>query len=237
MLLPTDNSFNSVGFLSPEMQPIVADLRKIPAIANWFMLADGINRTGNRILRDFQPAETIAGRDIAGVALLMRTLSNFQGTIVMAERGMAVEAGTLARCCFENAFVVGTLRKEGDGFQEEMKMEHRFRVKRMARWLVQGGPGRLESTPRGPKQRLEDRIAEIKQAIPGFSPAKFKELAERADLADEYVHYAVLSGDAAHPCARSLDRYLIPGRRTNPPQGMRWGFIDPVEIELRLKMG
>jgi hypothetical protein len=233
MQFNTDNSLNSVGFLSPDMQPIIADMRKIHA--TWFVFAEDVNRTGHRILRGFQPSGAVAVRDVVGIALLMRTLSNFQGTILMAERGMTAEAGTLARCCFENAVFLGTLRREGDNFLTEMQMADRYSVKAMARWLVRV-PDRLEHTPRGAKQRLEGLISEIKQQIPGFERAEFKALADRAGLADAYVNYAVLSREAAHPSAQSLDRYFIRGRGATPLQGMRWGAYagDPDEIGLTL---
>jgi len=152
----------------------------------------------------FQPSGSAAVRDVVAIALLMRTLSNFQGTILMAERGMVVEAGALARCCFENAFFVGALRNEGDKFLAEVQMTDRYSVKTMARWLVQV-PDRLQHAPQGAKRRLEGLINEIRQQIPGFERAEFKALDGRDEA---YVHYAVLSRDAAHPSAQSLDRYL-----------------------------
>ena|SRR6516162_6498644 len=55
---------------------------------------------------------------------------------------------------------------------------------------------------------------------------------------DAYVHYAVLSWEAAHPSAQSLDRHFIRGRGATPLQGMRWGAYagDPDEIGLTLNL-
>jgi len=129
MKFNTSNTFKEVGFLSPEIKPIIADLRKLHA--TWFVFAEDVNRTGQRILGGFQPSGSAAVRDVVAIALLMRTLSNFQGTILMAERGMVVEAGTLARCCFENAVFVGALRNEGDKFLAEVQ---RRIVTALRRW-------------------------------------------------------------------------------------------------------
>src|SRR5215472_5726056 len=137
MQFNTDNRLNSVGFLSPDMQPIIADMRKIHA--TWFVFAEDVNRTGQRILREFQPSGTVTVRDVVGSALLMRTLSNFQGTILMAERGMAAEAGTLARCCFENAVFLGTLRKEGDKFLTEILASDEAKYITGTELVVDGG--------------------------------------------------------------------------------------------------
>jgi hypothetical protein len=235
MKFNTSDTLKDVGFLSSELKPITADLRKLHA--TWFVFSGDVNRTGQRILAEFQPSGSVAVRDVVGIALLMRTLSNFQGTILMAERGMAVEAGTLARCCFENAFFLGALRSEGDKFVAEMQMTHLFSDKAMSRWLVQV-PDRLQYAPRGAKQRLENLINEIRQQIPGFEPAVFKALAARAGFADAYVNYAILSRDAAHPSAQSLDRYFVRGRGAAPLQRMQWGAYasDPDEIPLTLNL-
>jgi hypothetical protein len=235
MNFSTDDDLNDVGFLSAKIEPVIADLRKVNA--TWFVFGADLNRTGQRILRDFQPSGSVAVRDVVAIALLMRTLSNFQGTVLMAERGMAVEAGTLARCCFENAVFVGTLRKEGDAFLSEMQMADSFSAKTMARWLVRV-PDRLEHAPRGAKQRLETLIQETGKQMPGFETANFRALAQRAGLDDAYVHYAILSRQAAHPSAQSLDRYFIRGRGAFPLQAMRWGAYasDPDEVGLILNM-
>ena len=111
MQFDTDNKLNSVGFLSPDMQPIILDLRKIDA--TWFVFAEDVNRTGHRILREFQPSGMVTVRDVVGIALLMRTLSNFQGTILMAERGMAAEAGTLAAAVSRTPFSSAFLGRRG----------------------------------------------------------------------------------------------------------------------------
>ena len=45
--------------------------------------------------------------------LLCRTRSNFAAAILLTKQRMIVEARTLARCCFENAFLFAGLRDKG----------------------------------------------------------------------------------------------------------------------------
>lgn len=234
MKFDISSKFTDIGFLSPDMQPIIDDIRKLHA--TWFVFAEDVNRTGQRILADFKPSGSVLLRDVVGIVLLIRTLSNFQGVILMAERGMAVEAGTLARCCFENALFIGVLQKEGDAFLKEMQMASQYSDKAMARWVVQI-PARLNSAPVGSKRRLEEKVNEIAQQIPGFEPSKFKALASRAGLDDAYIHYSVLSRDAAHPSAHSIDRYLVQGRDKSL-QSIHWGAYahDSDEIPRTLNM-
>jgi hypothetical protein len=69
MKFNTSNTFKDVGFLSPEIKPIIADLRKLHA--TWFVSAEDVDRTGQRILAGFQPSGSAAVRDVVAIALLM----------------------------------------------------------------------------------------------------------------------------------------------------------------------
>ena len=57
---------------------------------------------------------------ILSLALLSRTLRNFQGVILLTKHRLAVEARVLARCCYENMFMVGGLNAEGEAFADRM---------------------------------------------------------------------------------------------------------------------
>ena len=57
---------------------------------------------------------------VLAMALLARTLSNFNGTHLMVEAGMIVEARTLTRCCFENLLWLAELTAKREAFVEEM---------------------------------------------------------------------------------------------------------------------
>jgi hypothetical protein len=54
------------------------------------------------------------------LALLCRSISNFQGALTMARNNQAVECRTQARSCFENLFLVDQLRQHGAGFVTTM---------------------------------------------------------------------------------------------------------------------
>jgi hypothetical protein len=91
MFFKTGKSSREVGFLSPEMGPIIEQSRKQNAL--WFALAEDINRSAQATLTNYQigPGE-MSGQHLFGLLLLIRSLSNFQGGLLMAERGMVVEA-------------------------------------------------------------------------------------------------------------------------------------------------
>jgi ABC-type Fe3+/spermidine/putrescine transport system ATPase subunit len=54
------------------------------------------------------------------LALLSRTLHNLKGVAILTQHRLAVEARVLARCCYENLFMVGGLHAEGVEFAKQM---------------------------------------------------------------------------------------------------------------------
>src|SRR5260370_40361714 len=90
--------------------------------------ATKLERTGERVFKFACNTELKLGGDdskvIAGL-LLVRTLSNFRGTVILLRADRIVEARTIARCCFENLFNIAALRKDGQRFVSEMCKDRR----------------------------------------------------------------------------------------------------------------
>jgi hypothetical protein len=161
MFFKTGKSSKEVGFLSTEMGPIIEQCRKQNAL--WFALAEDINRSAQATLTKYQigPGE-ISGQHLFGLLLLIRSLSNFQGGLLMAERGMVVEARTLFRCCFENAFWLGALLKDGDDFIHDIMGDEVASTKSKVNWLIRD-PSRLEFSGPNARARLQARVNEMEK--------------------------------------------------------------------------
>lgn len=95
-------SIDKYGFLSPDM----ANWKKKHRADNatWFSFAEKLNSTGQNILGGLSIVNEENGKnnDLLTMLLFTRVLSNFQGTVLMAEHGMVVEARSLARNCLES---------------------------------------------------------------------------------------------------------------------------------------
>jgi hypothetical protein len=211
MFFKTGKSSKEVGFLSPDMKPIIEQCRKQNAL--WFTLAEDINRSAQATLTNYQigPGE-MSGQHLFGLLLLIRSLSNFQGGLLMAERGMVVEARTLFRCCFENAFWLGALLKDGDDFIDDIMGDEVASTKSKVNWLIRD-PSRLEFSGPNARGRLQARVGEMEKQWEGkVSSQKFEDAAKRGKLADAYLYYKVLSGDAAHPSLSAMNRYVQLGK-------------------------
>ena|SRR5271165_1311965 len=225
MFFKTGQSPKEVGFLSPEMEPVVAQCRKQNAL--WFALAEDINRTAQATLTKYKigPDETSA-QHLFGLLLLIRTLSNFQGGLLMAERGMVVEARTLFRSCFENVFWLGALLKDGDNFIADIMGDEVASTKSKARWVMRD-PSRLEFSGPNAVARLQARVDEMEKAWGKVSGQGLGDAAKRGGLGDAYIYYKVLSGDAAHPSVSAMNRYVL--RSRNSMTGITCGpFLDEV---------
>ena len=114
-----ESSIRDTGFLSPRTADLVRMYRqRLPA---WFDLIEALNALGQRQMnRGVEKAAKLASLDPINISarLLIRTMSNFQGSVLLAERGMVVEPQTLVRSCYENSFWIGAFFSSPTGALE-----------------------------------------------------------------------------------------------------------------------
>ncbi len=220
-------SVNETGFLSPDVAPIVSKIREQNAV--WFRVAEDINRTCQSVLVGYKWENgSILAQRLFCILLFIRSLSNYQGAILMAERGMVVEARMLVRSCFENAFCLGTLLKEGDAFLDTMVQDENASRKSKAKWILKD-PSRLDFSGVGATEKLRSTLNEMENKLGRLSFFDYEDLSKRSGLGDAYLFYKVLSGDASHASVSALDRYLI--RQGNTLNGIKWGPADANEVK------
>jgi hypothetical protein len=126
-----------------------------------------------------------------------RSVSNFQGAVLMSERAMTAEAGTLARACLESVLFMAAAATDA-GFLNKLRDDHEVH---RTLWIL-GLPADQQGC--SPEQ-LEDlrRIAEDLTERPSI---KMHKVAEATGLADLYRSvYAHLSSLVA-PLIQKLER-------------------------------
>jgi hypothetical protein len=141
-----------------------------------------------------------------GVALLCRSISNFQGALTMARLDQAVESRTLVRSCFENLFLVDQLRKHGPGFVKTMRSDKAANMISVGEsWLKHSG---VAESPQGTTVRGLIKRERLK------SPKKLA-VSDTAKGENEkmYPAYAMLSLDVAHASVTALDRHFRQGEK------------------------
>jgi Family of unknown function (DUF5677) len=145
---------------------------------------------------------------ILSLALLSRTLSNFKSLILLTRERMVVEARLLARCCFENLFVVGGLHAEGASFAERMMEDDRAGRKSRIRFACEND-SIYQALPPELQIAAKERFEEFK-AAPKVGFLKQKDASDAGAFKDMYVVYSQFSGDAAHPTITALSRHWRP---------------------------
>jgi hypothetical protein len=151
---------------------------------------------------------------IVAVLLLIRSLSNFRGTVILLRADRIVEARIVARCCFENLFTIGALREGGQRLVFEMGEDHKASRKARAEFLIQqtGDMAEREWQP-----KLQAFVASLGKGQTKRKSLDPKRVAARGPLLKSYVYYAELSADAAHPTLDALQRYLGHAQENTEP--------------------
>ena len=156
---------------------------------------------------------TIHNKDLTELivaSLYVRAMSNFQGTILMAERGMINEAKSLLRCLLECMFAVVAIDKDKNvvnQFVLDDLLQRKDYLKAFTRTKGEGMPHH-EGTPS--MEEIDNLLQNIENQIEKNNVKKFtkRDLAEKAELLTTYdTAYKLLSG-TIHVNVRDLEQYL-----------------------------
>jgi len=143
-------------------------------------------------------------------SLYVRAMSNFQGTILMAERGMINEAKSLLRCLHECMFAVVAIDKDKkivDQFVLDDLLQRKDYLKAFKRNKGEGMP-RFEGAPS--IEDIDNLLQNVENQIKKSNVKKLtkRDLAEKAGMLTTYdTAYKLLSG-SIHVNARDLEQYL-----------------------------
>lgn len=176
----------------------------IPA---WTALAEKLRKTGLDIFATANvpiTAKGYADERVLALTLLARTLSNLKGTLLLLREKRIIEARTITRCCYENAYWVIGLAEEGEAFVRKMQHDEMSHRKQLGQFVFENGVTlEAEDRLRAWLRNTNKRFADAKMLYP-------KQVAALSDIWRSYVFYSQLSSDAAHPSVTALNRYVVP---------------------------
>jgi len=189
------------GFLSSEVEDAV------PAILGANHELFGLARDANHLIMAIvqETVNTVhtssMSEEAVLVRLLMRAAGFYQGALLMAERGMFVECRAMARSVIEVSLAVSAMDGDKDTFIQMIRDDHmKSRRNRYQTLLAQ-------STEPKVRKALHAAIGQLEKSLNIISP---KALAALGPLEASYFVYQVLSDNAAHVSASSLDHYIAP---------------------------
>jgi hypothetical protein len=113
------------GFLAAGADKFREHFRDV--MAEWFDLAERLNALGQRMYigcSNLLPGKKLTNPTSLGLQMMPRCLSGFQGALlILAERGLGVEAQALVRSVFETAFWIGYLSSDSANAVPQVRRE------------------------------------------------------------------------------------------------------------------
>lgn len=207
------------GFLSAEVGKFIERYHGIHGPV--FALARDLNMLGQQAVK----RESVVGSGLSDVEpliflLLVRMLSNFQGAILMAERGALVESRTLSRTCLETVFCLAALARGGEDYVQRMSRAILDERKKAANWIL-SKPAICQLMGKEHIDKLHSYMNQVANRLDKIKGLGIEEMARQGNLEALYTWYRQLSGDAAHPTLDALERYLVTDSAGKT--AIRWG--------------
>lgn len=201
------NSIEKSEFLSEEITEWIKKHRK--ENLDWFKLCEDINEFAHTTMfsitiHNKDPKELIVS------SLYVRAMSNFQGSIIMAERGMINESKVLLRCLLECMFAIVAIEKDSKIINQFI-LEDLLQRKDYLKAYKRNKGRSIPPADNAPSlKEIDDLLQDIEKKIKASGVKKWqkRELARKAGLVIMYdTTYKLLSG-SIHVNARDLEQYL-----------------------------
>lgn len=192
-------SLSDAMFLCPGMAKVISSIRREHQPT--FEFAEALNVFANHQIFSAE----IKKWDLQQVlvsSLLPRLLTAFQGSVIVAERGLSAEAKLLARKVLEVTFRVTAIARSRDVADEYLRSDETNRLKFLNKLRL------LQSVKHTPEEiaKIDELHAEVSATIvaKGIKEKSIYWYAEKAGLLDYYnTAYALLS-ESAHANIRDL---------------------------------
>ncbi len=212
--------FNEFGFLCSSIGGSVASIRADNEA--WFRFAEDTNAALMRVVVTARETPVARGinwsKEAVAVRLLMRSCGSLQGVMLMAKRGMIVQARMLIRAIIEDCFYAGALTTKPDKVIAMMRDGAEASRLAQAKFIVDQQLGDSAED----RKRLEQAMDEMDKQASFLRPRK---VAALSPMLPQYLNYMRLSEDSAHTSASSLNKHV-----DSNADGSGWGYkIGPAQ--------
>jgi uncharacterized protein DUF5677 len=198
------------GFLSARLGKWTASRRQ--RLKKWFGFIDQMNRAAGKMLAAVEP-DPKKNQELCAALLYRRALQTFQGSILLAERGMIADALTLVRSCAETAVAMGCFATDAKFIDSLIEDDASHRLT-YANAILGDEYLREPLTP----QEISN-LQKVVSAITSKYPNKRPRSINWADAAIQGrmpvlydMIYRTTSGGATHVTLNALDRHVVAGK-------------------------
>jgi hypothetical protein len=179
---------------------------------------------------------------VIALTLLSRSLGNLKGAVRMVHENLVVEARSLTRLACENLICAGALAARGTAFVDDLVLDEAASRKRKGALLLEHAENKNLGDV---TDRLRGYLAELEKKHPNVKGLNMRREAEASAVRQAYVWYVMLSGDALHVSATSLNRHLAREREGDTiylrvdvaPEPRAEEMYDTVEILCAVLLG
>ena len=216
-------TIEETGFCSEDIQGWIDQIRK--GHAEWFSICDSINEFAQSTMLSIKVQSDVL-HEMVAATLLPLMVSNFQGIIILCERGMIHEAKAIIRSLLERVFALVAIDKNR-AFCKALiynDLHHRKRVFRTNIFLADHGMLDEKLKP-----EIEEALEKVLDEIE--NKQLYQEYRIR-DIACEAGHellyeseYRALSG-SLHVNIRDCERYLDIDETSSQVKRILWGPND-----------
>ena len=216
-------SFRKKGFLSRTIRTQRRKLRQ--AHADWLKLAEKLNRIGQEVVLTERALDSEHGySDYRVVALLYftRALSALQAAILLAERGMVVEANTITREMIETTTMLAGLHRKKQDFVKELASADYAERSAAGNWYLQT-PSVTEHVTEENKEKLQKFLDDLENAEFPIRKLFIANVSQKTGLSELYAIYRHLSHHYGHASMTAVSKFAV----TEPATGNRAIFWSP----------
>lgn len=175
-----------------------------------------LNRAAMKILAAVEP-DPKKNQELCAALLYRRALQSFQGTILLAERGMIADALTLVRSCAETAIALGCFASDKRFIDRLIEDDANHRLT-YANVILGDKYLRQPLTPEQVRN-LEKVVSAVKKRYPTTRPKSINwadaAIHERMGVLYDMI-YRTTSGGATHVTINALDRHLLAAKSKRP---------------------
>ena len=190
--------FGRHGFLAPVIDLISHNNRVIHN--DWFELARDTNACLQAIALKAMEEHVgaIGDKNVLSTLLLLRSLGLLQGSIMMLEKGMLVEARILMRAMLETSFCLGAIHDDADAFVAQFKSDHRKSSRQQAEAAISCGALDPASDQFQALTKTIETISKSEQLM------RMTDIGKTGPLARSVLLYKIMSNDSAHNSVTSV---------------------------------
>jgi hypothetical protein len=198
-------TFDDKGFLSSRLRKWTISTRR--QYQEWFKFINRLNRVAIKLLVAVEP-DLKKNQELCAALLYRRVLQTFEGSILLAERGMIADALTLVRSCAETAIAIGCFAADEKFIDKlfESDANHRLTYAN----VILGDEYLREPLTSKDVEHLEEVRSSVNTKYPdrpkGIHWADAAKVAQMPVLYD--MIYRVISGGASHVSINALDRHV-----------------------------